>query len=200
MIIMGMLTIYQIQIQTRAGEYGWSTRTRQKWTTMDSEPRTMNNRCWMVGGGEPKHWRCMQAMRGSGSSRSDTNDDKQQMMDIEWWVGVSPSTVDGCRWWQAAAAEATGVTMAGAATAGAATTAAVRESATMGAAAAPATAVQQLGFRTGNPRVGFSRTVPAPWHTVPVAGTTRTRPVNFVVWLRCGRKPAVPLVPAVTYH
>ena len=40
----------------------------------------------------------------------------------------------------------------------------------------------QLGFRTGNPWVGFSRTVPTPWHTVPVAGTTHTRPVNPAVW------------------
>jgi hypothetical protein len=33
----------------------------------------------------------------------------------------------------------------------------------------------------GNPRVGFSRTVPVLWHTVPAAGTTRTRPVNRAV-------------------
>ena len=39
----------------------------------------------------------------------------------------------------------------------------------------------RIGFRTGNPRVGFSRTVPAPWHTVPAAGTPRTRPVNHTV-------------------
>ena len=31
-----------------------------------------------------------------------------------------------------------------------------------------------LAFRTGNLRVGFS-------HTVPVAGTTRTRPINHAV-------------------
>jgi hypothetical protein len=29
-----------------------------------------------------------------------------------------------------------------------------------------------LGFRMGNLRVRFSRTVPVPWHTVPAAGTT----------------------------
>ena len=39
-----------------------------------------------------------------------------------------------------------------------------------------------LGFRTGNPRVGFSHTVTVPWHTVPAAGTTRTRPVNHMVY------------------
>jgi hypothetical protein len=33
----------------------------------------------------------------------------------------------------------------------------------------------------GNPRVGFSHTVPVPANTVPVAGTTRTRPVNHAV-------------------
>ena len=39
----------------------------------------------------------------------------------------------------------------------------------------------KLGFRTGNPRIRFSHTVPAPWHTVPATGTTRTRPINRVV-------------------
>ena len=38
-----------------------------------------------------------------------------------------------------------------------------------------------LGFRTGNPRVGFSHTVPIPANTLPMAGTTLTQPVNCVV-------------------
>ena len=38
-----------------------------------------------------------------------------------------------------------------------------------------------LAFRTGNPRVGFSHTIPALPNTVPVAGTTHTRPVNRAV-------------------
>ena len=33
-----------------------------------------------------------------------------------------------------------------------------------------------LGFNTGIPRVGFSRTVPVPPNTVPAAGYTRTVP------------------------
>ena len=39
----------------------------------------------------------------------------------------------------------------------------------------------QVGFRTGNPRVGFSHTVPIPANTLPVAGTTLTQPVNCAV-------------------
>ena len=38
-----------------------------------------------------------------------------------------------------------------------------------------------VAFRTGNPQVGFSHTVPAPPNTVPVAGTTHTRPKNHAV-------------------
>src|ERR1700689_472631 len=38
-----------------------------------------------------------------------------------------------------------------------------------------------VGFRTGNPWVRFSHTVPVPANTVPVTGTTRTRPVNCAV-------------------
>ena len=38
-----------------------------------------------------------------------------------------------------------------------------------------------IAFRTGNPRVGFSHTVPALPNTVPMAGTTRTWPVNRAV-------------------
>ena len=38
-----------------------------------------------------------------------------------------------------------------------------------------------VGFRTGNPWVRFSHTVPVPTNTVPVTGTTRTRPVNCAV-------------------
>jgi hypothetical protein len=39
----------------------------------------------------------------------------------------------------------------------------------------------RVGFRTGNPWVGFSHTVPVPLYTVPVVGTTRTQPVNCAV-------------------
>ena len=39
----------------------------------------------------------------------------------------------------------------------------------------------QVGFRMGNPQVGFSHTVPVPWHTVPATGTTHTRPINRAV-------------------
>ena len=33
----------------------------------------------------------------------------------------------------------------------------------------------------GNPQVGFSHTVPIPANTLPVAGTTLTRPIIFAV-------------------
>jgi hypothetical protein len=38
-----------------------------------------------------------------------------------------------------------------------------------------------LGFGTGIPRVGFSRTAPVPADTVPVAGAGIHRPVNSAV-------------------
>jgi len=39
-----------------------------------------------------------------------------------------------------------------------------------------------IGFRTGNPRVGFSHTVPVPEHTVPVTGAGTYRTVKSAVW------------------
>jgi hypothetical protein len=38
-----------------------------------------------------------------------------------------------------------------------------------------------VGFCTGNPRVGFSHTVPEPVYTVPATGTGTHRPVKFAV-------------------
>jgi hypothetical protein len=39
-----------------------------------------------------------------------------------------------------------------------------------------------IGFHTGNPRVGFSHTVPEPAEPVPATGGYPYRTVNYAVW------------------
>ena len=43
-------------------------------------------------------------------------------------------------------------------------------------------AIFSIGFDTGNPRVGFSHTVPEPAEPVPVGGYDPPRPVICAVW------------------